>query len=135
MFFQFSWRHFSFIIINFYCSMLIVSYEMELRTSGRCPSTLTDAECKKGPYPKSSYKWFQSTDYNPFTDSTKPTGCYVMSENSYVWFNRAVDGTECTSERSCFCKKGKFSFIFYFWKKNFTSFYIIRNIISKTRWD
>ena len=97
---------FSFIIITFYCSMLIDSSEMELKTFGSpfgCSSTLTYAECRKGPYPKSSYKWKRV-----MTSSDRSTGCYVELSTSAVYFNRAVDGTDCTSERNCLCKKGEF---------------------------
>ena len=85
--------------------MFVDSYGMELIISGRCASRLTEAECKTGPYPKSSYKWV-----NAITDSSLPTGCYARKKKrkytSKVYFNRAVDGTDCTSKRKCLCKKG-----------------------------
>ena len=102
--FQFSSRHSWFIIITFYCFMILVSSEMELKTTGRCSSTLTETECKTGPYPKSSYKWI--TGFTSLFSST-PSGCYVLLSTSEVYFNRAVHVKDCTSERNCLCKKGK----------------------------
>ena len=90
--------------------------EMELITSGRCASPLTETECK-GPYPQSSYSWEGADIENELW----PTGCYVTVK-SYVYFNRAVSGSDCSSANAerqgiqevvaCLCKKGKFTTCF-----------------------
>ena len=98
--------------------MVLVFSEMELRTSGKCPSELNETECKKGPYPKSSYKWSHD-NYN----TIHPTGCYVTLSKLSVYFNSEVNGTDCTSERNCLCKKGKWQFYLFICLK--VKFYII----------
>jgi len=83
-----------------------IPFEMEVKTSGRCASTLTETECEKGTYPRPSItRWNPTIANNPKTDSSLPSGCYVKSSTGYVYFNRAVDGTDCTSTHNCLCKK------------------------------
>ena len=86
---------------------------MQLRKSDTCVSTLTETECRNGPYPELSFKW-KTAEVN----RSNPTGCYVTwtkSKGYSVYFNRAQRyrsyrykySDTCTSERICLCRRGK----------------------------
>ena len=73
---------------------------MVKKTSGTCNIPLTEEECRKGPYPDSSYEWERVEKF-----SSEPSGCYVWLD-SLVYYNKHPSGSNCDESESCLCKPG-----------------------------
>ena len=93
----------SFIYLFNLCAHLLVFIvlAMEKRRMGTCQVRLSHEQCKSGPWPDSSLKW-----YGTGTWSIYPTGCFV--QHKQVFFNTMKNNIKCDrrpADTYCLCNK------------------------------
>ena len=88
----------SFIYLFNLCAHLLVFIvlAMEKRRMGTCQVRLSHEQCKSGPWPDSSLRWWGTS-----TLFSYPTGCFV--EGGQVFFNTLKNNIKCNVYSGVYC--------------------------------